>query len=76
MPELPLLRRGDVDGYIRIRDDEAIAAARRLAREEGIFAGYSSGANVAAALRLLRGRTVVTLINDSGAKYLSTDLWP
>jgi cysteine synthase A len=76
MPGLPLVRRGDVDGYLRVGDDEAIAAARRLAREEGIFAGFSSGANVAAALKLLPGRTVVTLINDSGTKYLSTDLWP
>jgi cysteine synthase A len=76
MPDLPLVRRRDVDGYLRVGDDEAIATARRLAREEGIFAGFSSGANVAAALRLVPGRTVVTLINDSGMKYLSTDLWP
>ncbi len=76
MPELPLLRREDVDGYIQVGDEEAIATARRLAREEGIFAGFSSGANVSAALRLAPGRTVVTLINDSGMKYLSTELWP
>jgi cysteine synthase A len=53
--------------------------ARRLAREEGIFAGFSSGANVAAAIKLLetsfRGKTAVVLICDSGLKYLSTDLW-
>ena len=41
---------------------------------EGIFAGFSSGANVAAALQLMPA-TVVTVINDSGLKYLSTDLW-
>lgn len=76
MPDLPLVRREHVDGYMRVGDDEAIAVARRLAREEGIFAGFSSGANVAAALRLVPGKTVVTLINDSGLKYLSTDLWP
>jgi cysteine synthase A len=75
MAELPQLRPDQVDGRIVVSDDEAIAAARRLAREEGIFAGFSSGANVAAALRILPGRTVVTLINDSGLKYLSTDLW-
>lgn len=75
MPELPLLRPEQVDGYLAVSDEEAIGAARRLAREEGIFAGFSSGANVAAALRILPGRTVVTLINDSGLKYLSTDLW-
>jgi len=75
MAELPLVNRDHVDGSITIGDEEAILAARRLAREEGIFAGFSSGANVAASLRLLPGRTVVTLINDSGMKYLSTDLW-
>ena len=75
MPELPLLRRDHVDGRIRVSDDEAIGVARRLAREEGIFAGFSSGANVAAALKLVPGRTVVTIVNDSGLKYLSTDLW-
>jgi cysteine synthase A len=75
MPELPLVRREHVDGYLQVSDSEAIDAARRLAREEGIFAGISSGANIAAALTLLPGRTVVTIINDSGLKYLSTDLW-
>jgi cysteine synthase A len=79
MSELPLLRPWHVDGYLKVSDEEAILAARRLAREEGIFAGFSSGANVAAALNLLgtthRGKTVAVLINDSGLKYLSTDLW-
>jgi cysteine synthase A len=50
-----------------------------LARLEGIFGGYSGGANVAAALELLRGRekggVVAVIIPDSGLKYLSTDLW-
>ncbi len=76
MPGLPLVNRDHVDGRIAIGDEEAILAARRLAREEGIFAGFSSGANIAAALKLLDGRTVVTLVNDSGMKYLSTSLWP
>jgi cysteine synthase A len=79
MAELPLLRPEHVDGYIQVTDEEAIQTARRLAREEGIFAGFSSGANVAAALQLLRtdhaGETAVVLLNDSGLKYLSTDLW-
>ena len=58
-------------------DDRSLQAlaARSLARKEGIFAGYSSGANIAAAMKLCAGRTVVTIINDSGLKYLSTDLW-
>lgn len=68
-----------VDGYLQVTDEEAISCARRLAAEEGVFAGFSSGANVAAALQLLhgeaRGQTVVTLACDSGLKYLSTDLW-
>lgn len=76
MAELPLLRSEHIDGRLTVSDEEAMAAARRLAREEGIFAGFSSGANIAAALRLVPGRTVVTTINDSGLKYLSTDLWP
>src|SRR5262245_18366548 len=76
MPELPLLRTKDIDGRLVVSDREAIDTTRRLARVEGIFAGFSSCANVAAAFRLLPGRTVVTIINDSGLKYLSTDLWP
>jgi hypothetical protein len=79
MTDLPLLRPEHVDGHLAIGDDEAVACARRLAREEGVFAGFSSGANLAAALRLLRGahrgQTVVILVCDSGLKYLSTDLW-
>jgi cysteine synthase A len=76
MPDLPLLAREHLDGVVTVTDEDAIEAARRLACEEGIFAGFSSGANVAAALRLAAGKTVVTVINDSGLKYLSTDLWP
>jgi cysteine synthase A len=80
MKELPLIRREDIDGYLQVSDEEAIKTARTLAKSEGIFAGFSSGANVAAALKLLKeefkGKTIVTIINDSGLKYLSTDLWP
>ena len=79
MKELPLLRRENIDGFLQVSDEEAIATARALAKSEGIFAGFSSGANVAAALKLLNGefksKTIVTMINDSGLKYLSTDLW-
>ncbi|MBW8009958.1 MAG: cysteine synthase family protein [Chloroflexi bacterium] len=77
--ELPLLNREHIDGYLQVSDEEAVEAARRLAREEGIFGGYSSGANVAAALQLLEGsqraKTIAVIICDSGLKYLSTDLW-
>lgn len=66
------------DGYLAVTDEEAMRGARELARTEGLFAGISSGANVAAALRLLReapGTRVAFTLNDSGLKYLSTDLW-
>jgi cysteine synthase A len=78
--DLAFLRPEYIDGYLQVSDEEAIAATRRLAKEEGIFAGFSSGANLAAALQLLRGsfqdKTVVITVCDSGLKYLSTDLWP
>jgi len=80
MADLPLINPDHVDGYLTVPDSEAIHWARRLAKEEGVFAGFSSGANVAAAAQLLqgelRGKTVVVLISDSGLKYLSTGLWP
>ncbi len=67
------------DGFVKVSGEDARETARALAREEGIFAGFSSGANVAAALRLLdgpeRGGVIAVLICDSGLKYLSTDLW-
>ena len=76
---LPLLNAEDVDGYLQVADDEAIDAARTLARHEGILGGFSTGANVAIALRLAReaapGQTIVTLACDSGMKYLSTGLY-
>jgi cysteine synthase A len=79
MTELPLLSRKYIDGYLQVTDQQAMDVARRLAKEEGIFAGFSSGANVAAALHMLtgphKGKTIATMMPDSGLKYLSTDLW-
>ncbi len=79
MEDLPLLNRAQIDGFLQVTDEEARQMARRLAREEGIFAGFSAGANVAAAFSLLerrcRGQTIAVLLCDSGLKYLSTDLW-
>jgi cysteine synthase len=75
MPILPLIHTEHIDGYLSVTDEEAMDAARELAKLEGIFAGFSSGANVAAARQLIAGRTVVVTINDSGLKYLSTELW-
>ena len=76
MPDLPLIDMKQIDGFVNVTDEQAIETARSLAKLEGIFAGFSSGANVAAARELMEGRTVVTIINDSGLKYLSTELWP
>ncbi len=77
--ELQYLNPKYIDGFLAVSDEESIQAARRLAKLEGIFSGFSSGANIAAALQLLqgplKGKTVATTINDSGLKYLSTDLW-
>ena len=79
MSSLPLFNPEVVDGYIRVTEEEAIHTSRELARKEGIFAGFSAGANVAAAMSLLGGElsgaTIVVLLSDSGLKYLSTDLW-
>lgn len=59
--------------------EEAKAMARRLARDEAIFAGTSTGANVVAALRMAKrlgeGTTVATIIIDSGLRYVSTDVF-
>ena len=79
MTDLQYLQKQHIDGFLEVSDEDARNAARQLARQEGIFAGYSSGANIAAAIELLtgpmKGKTIVTMINDSGLKYLSTDLW-
>ena len=79
MPALKFINQDHVDGYLQVSDDEAINTARSLAKKEGIFAGFSSGANVAAAMQLLNGKlkgsTVAVILNDSGLKYLSTELW-
>jgi cysteine synthase A len=75
----PLYDPGIVDEVIAVPTDEAKTMARRLAREEGLFAGTSSGANIVAALRVAErlgpDATVVTLMCDSGLKYISTDVF-
>jgi len=72
----PLWREGIVDRIERVATEEAKAMALRLAREEGLFAGTSTGANVAAALRMAeelgRDATVVSVMCDTGMKYLRT----
>lgn len=75
----PLWKRHEVDEILTVTTDEAKAMARRLAREEAIFAGPSTGANVVAALRVAerlgRAATVATIIVDCGLRYLSTDVF-
>jgi cysteine synthase A len=69
-----------VDAIESVTNDEAITFARRLAREEGILAGISSGAAAAVAVRLgkrpeFAGKTIVTVLPDSGERYLSSVLY-
>jgi cysteine synthase A len=75
----PLWEPSLVDEIVAVNTDDAKAMARRLAREEALFAGTSSGANVIAAIQVGRklgpGARVVTLLVDSGLKYLSTDVY-
>lgn len=75
----PLWKPELCDGFLTVTDSEAIRVARALGKKEGICAGFSSGANVAAALKLAKKvppeTVIVTTINDTGLKYLSTDLF-
>jgi len=75
-----VLNRDIIDEVLRVTNDEAFAAARRLARTEGILAGISAGANVHAAAAVARrpenaGKTIVTILCDTGERYLSTPLF-
>ncbi|MDE6818786.1 MAG: cysteine synthase A [Muribaculaceae bacterium] len=70
-----------IDSVMTITDDDAFNAARLLAATEGVLAGISSGAAISAAIRLARlpenaGKTIVALLPDTGARYLSTPLFP
>lgn len=75
----PLFEASLVDEVVPVPTEEAKEMARRLAREEGLFAGTSSGANVLAAIaigrRLGPGAKVATLMADSGLKYVNTDVY-
>ena len=75
----PLWKPAEVSEILTVSTDEAKAMARRLAREEAIFAGTSTGANIVAALRVAErlgaDATIATLIVDSGLRYLSTDVF-
>ena len=75
----PLWKASMADEIMLISTEEAKSMARRLASQEALFAGTSSGANVVAAIRMAKrlgpGHTVVSLLVDSGLKYLTTDLY-
>ena len=78
VPEV--LNREVLDEVIAVSEDEALTAARRLAREEGIMAGISSGAALAAALTVARrpesaGKVIVVMLPDTGERYVSTPLF-
>lgn len=79
MDNLSFLHNIQWDGFLQIDGETARQTTQDLAQYEGIFAGFSSGANVAGALHLLKtshqGQTIGIVICDSGLKYLSTDLW-
>jgi len=76
---VPLWKPEIVGEIAKVSTEESQAMARRLAKEEGVFAGTSTGGNLIAALRKAKalgpGSTVVTLMVDSGMKYLSTALY-
>jgi cysteine synthase A len=75
-----VLRRELIDEVIAVKDDDAFKYARKLARQEGILGGISSGAATCAALQIAereesRGKLIVVLLPDTGERYLSTDLF-
>jgi cysteine synthase A len=75
-----VLDRSLIDEVALVRNEEALEISRRLAREEGIFAGISAGSAVAATLRIAAragsaGRTLVTVLPDSGERYLSNPVY-
>jgi len=79
IPDIIARARDLVDEVITIKDEDAIRMTHRLIREEGLFVGISSGANVLAAMqlgkKLGKGRTIVTVLSDNAYRYFSTDLF-
>lgn len=75
----PLWQPEIVTEILTVTTEDAMSMARRLAKKEGIFAGTSTGANIVAALRIAKrlgpGKTVATIIVDSGLRYISTPLY-
>jgi len=77
--EIEMLERTLLDGAVSVTDEEAIEMTHLLAKIEGVFAGFSSGANLMGAIKLLseqeKGKSIGIVINDCGLKYMSTPLW-
>ena len=77
--EMQVIDRKLIDGCVTVTHEESVEMTRLLAKQEGVFAGFSSGANLAAAVRLLKGeekgKSAGIVINDCGLKYMSTDLF-
>jgi cysteine synthase A len=77
--DLPKVKKELIDGYIQVTDEEVIQMTRDLAKLEGTFVGFSSGANVWAAVQLLKGKekgkNIALTLNDSGLKYISSDFF-
>jgi cysteine synthase A len=76
----PILNRSVIDEIVTVSEDEAFACARRLAREEGLLCGISSGAALAAALAVaerpaMAGKLIAVMLPDSGERYVSTPLF-
>ena len=73
------LHRGAFDRIVAVDDEAAISMSRKLAKEEGLLVGISSGANCVAALEIARelgeGKIVLTIFCDTGERYLTTDLF-
>jgi cysteine synthase A len=72
-----ILNRGIIDEIIKVNDNEAFQAAKRLAKEEGLFVGISAGAAAFAALKIAKtlgsGKTIVTIFPDTGERYFSME---
>ena len=77
--EMPVIDRSLIDGCVTVTHEEAVEMTRLFAKLEGVFAGFSSGANLVAAVKLLqgeeKGKNAGIVVNDCGLKYMSTSLF-
>jgi len=77
--DMPVVDRTHIDGCVTVTHEEAVELTQLLAKLEGVFAGFSSGANLAAAIKLMQdaesGKNAAIVINDCGLKYMSANLY-